>query len=273
DAFVDEATGADVGVRRRAWEHTADGGRVYFVPSRSFTAGAVATTTAAAAGGVAATAATSDSAPTWRDRQRRSSRRGVSGGGSNRPNAGVGITTPLRNTGRFDSSAERSSIRRNPGAGSTAVSAGEGSKRAEPPSQRWREITEEPFELLLLVDAGLGHARALLAAPEPTAGEAAARREAGRRPAGLYIQPSLAEYCMLLSVYFDNYCELPSFFGALGPGYWGPATPPDPTWPPYGTAAMLQRVLRRPPSWEFAVSLPVLEAACAIDTRYFPAGA
>lgn len=38
-------------------------------------------------------------------------------------------------------------------------------------------------------------------------------------------------------------------------------------WPPYGTPAMVQRVLTRPEKWNFSISIPLLEASLSMDTR------
>lgn len=71
---------------------------------------------------------------------------------------------------------------------------------------RWREITKQPFALLLLVDGGeeLGSARILLSMPEYGSEEQEIARREGKRPGGLYISPSMAEYYLLLSVYFGK---------------------------------------------------------------------
>lgn len=71
---------------------------------------------------------------------------------------------------------------------------------------RWREITKQPFALLLLVDGGeeLGRARVLLSMPEYGSEEQDRARREGKRPGGLYICPSMAEYYLLLSVYFGK---------------------------------------------------------------------
>lgn len=71
---------------------------------------------------------------------------------------------------------------------------------------RWREITKESFDLLLVVDGGaeLGSSRTLLAMPEYGSEEQDRARREGRRPGGLYICPTMAEYYLLLSVYFGE---------------------------------------------------------------------
>lgn len=38
-------------------------------------------------------------------------------------------------------------------------------------------------------------------------------------------------------------------------------------WPPYGTAEMVKRVVARQETWEFAMSLPVVDASLSFDTR------
>ncbi|CAM9921118.1 unnamed protein product, partial [Hapterophycus canaliculatus] len=70
----------------------------------------------------------------------------------------------------------------------------------------------------------------------------------------------------------DNYCELDCFYGPPGPGEscGRPAPPVAENWPPYGTPAMIQRVLTRPEMWNFSISIPVLETSISMDTRYFP---
>ncbi|CAM9614355.1 unnamed protein product, partial [Ectocarpus fasciculatus] len=139
---------------------------------------------------------------------------------------------------------------------------------------RWREITQQPFDLMLLVDTGkeLGHSRILLTMPEYGVEEEDRARSEGRKPGGLYICPTMAEYYLLLSVYFDNYCELDCFYGPPGPGEspGAPAAPVAEDWPPYGTPSMVQRVLTRPENWNFSISIPLLEASLSMDTRYFP---
>lgn len=71
---------------------------------------------------------------------------------------------------------------------------------------RWREITKQPFDLLLFVDNGpdLGSTRILLTMPEYGSEEQDKARREGRRPGGLYICPTMAEYFLLLSVYFGE---------------------------------------------------------------------
>lgn len=70
----------------------------------------------------------------------------------------------------------------------------------------WREITKERFDLLLLIDSGaeLGSSRVLLTMPEYGLEEEGTARRVGRKPGGLYICPSMAEYYLLLSVYFGE---------------------------------------------------------------------
>lgn len=71
---------------------------------------------------------------------------------------------------------------------------------------RWREITQQPFDLMLLVDTGkeLGCPRVLLTMPEYGVEDQEKERRKGRSPGGLYICPTMAEYCLLLSVYFGE---------------------------------------------------------------------
>lgn len=85
-----------------------------------------------------------------------------------------------------------------------------GEDRAWPESSRdkirWREITKQPFDLLLLVDTGdeLGSARTLLSMPEYGVEEQERAEHEGRKPGGIYICPTMAEYYLLLSVYFGE---------------------------------------------------------------------
>lgn len=71
---------------------------------------------------------------------------------------------------------------------------------------RWREITQQPFDLMLLVDNGkdLECTRVLLTMPEYGIEDQEKARRKGRSPGGLYICPTMAEYCLLLSVYFGE---------------------------------------------------------------------
>lgn len=71
---------------------------------------------------------------------------------------------------------------------------------------RWREITQQPFDLMLLMDTGkeLGCPRVLLTMPEYGVEDQEKERRKGRSPGGLYICPTMAEYCLLLSVYFGE---------------------------------------------------------------------
>lgn len=71
---------------------------------------------------------------------------------------------------------------------------------------RWREITKQPFDLLLFVDNGpdLGSTRILLTMPEYGSEEQDKARREGKRPGGLYICPTMAEYYLVLSVYFGE---------------------------------------------------------------------
>lgn len=71
---------------------------------------------------------------------------------------------------------------------------------------RWREITQQSFDLMVLVDTGkeLGRPRILLTMPEYGVGEQEKARRYGRMPGGLYICPTMAEYFLLLSVYFGE---------------------------------------------------------------------
>ena len=38
-------------------------------------------------------------------------------------------------------------------------------------------------------------------------------------------------------------------------------------WPAYGTPEMVGRVVARTENWNFSISIPVLEASLAMDTR------
>lgn len=71
---------------------------------------------------------------------------------------------------------------------------------------RWREITQQSFDLMVLVDTGkeLGRPRILLTMPEYGVEEQEKARREGRMPGGLYICPTMAEYFLLLSVYFGE---------------------------------------------------------------------
>lgn len=71
---------------------------------------------------------------------------------------------------------------------------------------RWREITQQSFDLMVLVDTGkeLGRPRILLTMPEYGMEEQEKARREGRMPGGLYICPTMAEYFLLLSVYFGE---------------------------------------------------------------------
>ena len=72
---------------------------------------------------------------------------------------------------------------------------------------RWREITKQPLGLVVLVDIGnelRGGPRVLLGMPEYGIEEQEAARREGRKSEGLYIDPSMAEYCLLLSIYFGE---------------------------------------------------------------------
>lgn len=66
---------------------------------------------------------------------------------------------------------------------------------------QWREITKQPFNLILLVDDG---SRILLAMPEYGPEEQDAASREGRKSPGLYIEPTMAEYYLILSVYFGK---------------------------------------------------------------------
>ena len=71
---------------------------------------------------------------------------------------------------------------------------------------RWREITQQSFDLMLLVDTGkeLGRPRILLTMPEYGVEDQEKAQREGRMPGGLYICPTMAEYFLLLSVYFGE---------------------------------------------------------------------
>lgn len=88
---------------------------------------------------------------------------------------------------------------------------------------RWREITKQPFDLLLLVDTGdaLGSARTLLSMPEYGVEEQERAEREGHKPGGIYICPTVAEYYMLLSVYFGEYIDvmLPEYSDACDEGF------------------------------------------------------
>ncbi|CAM9876210.1 unnamed protein product, partial [Choristocarpus tenellus] len=135
---------------------------------------------------------------------------------------------------------------------------------------RWREVTLQEVDLILLVDSGPGlcGSRTLISVPEYGVEEEEESRRRGERPPGMYLRPTMAEYFMLLSVYYDNYCELDCFFGPLKPGEspWG-VPPVVEDWPPYGTPEMISRVVTCPKLWELAISLPVLEAELLVETR------
>jgi hypothetical protein len=140
---------------------------------------------------------------------------------------------------------------------------------------KWTEVTEQPCDLVMYIDAGGGDgsspARTLLALAEYSQADVAACEAEGTRAGGLYIRPAMSAYCLLLSSYFDNYCELPMFYGPLDASYWPVVPLPQglQSWPAYGTPAMIGRVLELLPKWSFCVSVPVFEARVAVDTAYF----
>lgn len=89
---------------------------------------------------------------------------------------------------------------------------------------------------------------------------------------GWYIVSSKLSCCLtfvqISPMTADNYCELPCFYGPLKAEEYAAAAGPNvPDWPPYGTPAMIERVLASQHSWEFALSIPVLEASLSMDTR------
>jgi hypothetical protein len=127
----------------------------------------------------------------------------------------------------------------------------------------WRELTIKPCDLLLLVDGGggLSNPRTLLSMPEPEDGS--------QESPALALDISMAAYYLLLSTYYDNYCEIPTFFGELEPGYF--EVPPLPTnWPLYGDPEMIRQTNAREPRWEFSLSVPILDALVSLETTYFP---
>ncbi len=113
--------------------------------------------------------------------------------------------------------------------------------------------------------------RILLSMPEPPEQERLNECLKGQRPNGFYADLSMPSYYLLLALYFDNYCELPTFFGKLDPGHYS-IPPPPAQWPEYGSPEMLKAVCNRLPLWEFAVTCPVLEVLLSVDTEYFPDG-
>ncbi|CAM9124002.1 unnamed protein product [Laminaria digitata] len=159
------------------------------------------------------------------------------------------------------------------GAGAASGEAGAWSFERGHEVIRWREITKQPFDLMLFVDNGpdLGSTRILLTMPEYGSEEQDKARREGRRPGGLYICPTMAEYYLVLSLYFaDNYCELDCFYGPPKLEELDPTSPVEEDWPAYGTPEMVGRVVARAENWNFSMSIPVLEASLAMDTRYFP---
>lgn len=87
---------------------------------------------------------------------------------------------------------------------------------------RWREITQQSFDLMLLVDTGkeLGRPRILLTMPEYGVEEQEKARRESRMPGGLYICPTMAEYFLLLSVYFGEGGRQLEHFEGRGQTCW-----------------------------------------------------
>ncbi len=120
------------------------------------------------------------------------------------------------------------------------------------------------------VGRDIKHPRILLSMPEPPEQERSKMWSEGHRPNGLYADMSMPDYYLLLALYFDNYCELPTFFGKFGEGYYSIIPPTQ--WPEYGSPEMVDAVCNRLPLWEFAVTCPILEVLLSVDREYFPDG-
>ncbi len=137
----------------------------------------------------------------------------------------------------------------------------------------WKDITNELVDFELIVDVGgdINHPRILLSTPEYSEEERSKEWLEGKKPNGFYANLSMASYYLLVALYFDNYCELPTFFGKLVPGYYTYAPPPT-KWPEYGSPEMIEAVCNRLPLWEFALTIPIMEVLLSVDTEYFPHG-
>ncbi len=137
----------------------------------------------------------------------------------------------------------------------------------------WKHVTHELVDVELIVDVGgdIKNPRILISMPEHSEEKRSKEWLEGKSPNGLYANISMSSYYLLVALYFDNYCELPTFFGKLDPGYY--SIPPPPTqWPEYGSPEMIEAVYNRLPLWEFAVTCPILEVLFSVDTEYFPDG-
>lgn len=74
---------------------------------------------------------------------------------------------------------------------------------------RWRELTRQPCDLVFVIDTSpeKGVSRTLLSMPEYGVEEQERARHGGNKPGGIYISPSMAEYYLLLSIYFGERWE------------------------------------------------------------------
>lgn len=110
-----------------------------------------------------------------------------------------------RRQGRRDRHSRETRLRSTSGGSSSFI-------ESEQELMRWRELTEQPCDLVVLVDTDeeRGISRVLLSMPEYGKEEEEEAKRQGKKPGGLYVSTSMAEYYLLLSVYFgeDKYCSL-----------------------------------------------------------------
>lgn len=132
--------------------------------------------------------------------------RGGINGGNDSPHAGGDGKSGSRRR-RGGNRRKEGERERGPPASSSAEAGTAGEERGKVREERnqghmqWREITKQPFDLILLVDDG---SRILLGMPEYGPEEQEAARREGRKSGGLYIEPTMAEYYLILSIYFGK---------------------------------------------------------------------
>ena len=118
----------------------------------------------------------------------------------------------------------------------------------------------------------------------------------------MHLNVSLGEFCLMLSVWFDNLCEEEAFFAletkrqssddapssgvpsnkpAAGKNHANPpfqpnsapsSSPPSPPYsiPPYGSVSYIDQLRNEASTWEVLVVRAMLSVDCAMDIGYFP---
>jgi hypothetical protein len=121
--------------------------------------------------------------------------------------------------------------------------------------QTWQCVSKDPFNLQIVVDTTAIGRKWLISDTDI--------------PSPLALKCTLAEWYLILSIYFDNMAETPVFFDS----YREPRFLPDyhfPVHPEYGSRRYWEYIRLRTPITEFLFSRQTFTIDCSLDSDNFP---